>query len=384
MICICLISVLIFCSFAEKYKSMDVSDIVEDDEEAFLKGSGQVFSSRSQLIQRDISIFNDVGSELAKFGALQGAAQMSSQNEEQRKNSYLAAEPMSKDLPLNLSVGLQSPLCSKFYQLDQQDWEDGILWDNSPAISDNSVESCDTSGYDSGSSFIKETEKVIGLQNLHSKLAMELNEKHDNFLLQGSPLLESFDSGDSSGPGNIQFSESRCHPQLLRLESRLEVDQYNHADGRRENNAVELHQSDAVRCFRKLALQNRDLIEGSWLDDIIWEPHGANVKPKLILDLQDEQMLFEILDNRDSKHLRLHAGAMIMTRSLKPRVSPEQPGHGYQSGWQFNIANDRFYMNRKISQQLQSNSNKRTAYGIKVHHSAPAIKLQTMKLKLSK
>ncbi|KAK0584305.1 hypothetical protein LWI29_010917 [Acer saccharum] len=40
-------------------------------------------------------------------------------------------------------------------------------------------------------------------------------------------------------------------------------------------------------------------------------------------------------------------------------------------------------MNGKISQQLQSNSNKRIAHGIRVHHSAPALKLQTMKLKLS-
>ncbi|GAY32364.1 hypothetical protein CUMW_273580 [Citrus unshiu] len=41
-------------------------------------------------------------------------------------------------------------------------------------------------------------------------------------------------------------------------------------------------------------------------------------------------------------------------------------------------------MNGKISQHLQSNSNKRTAHGIRAHHFAPALKLQTMELKLSK
>ncbi|KAK3227193.1 hypothetical protein Dsin_007055 [Dipteronia sinensis] len=102
-------------------------------------------------------------------------------------------------------------------------------------------------------------------------------------------------------------------------------------------------------------------------------------KPKLILDLQDEQMLFEVLDNKDSKHLKLHAGAMIVIRSVEQDSagSFELPGRQHQSDWQFNIANDKF------SQQLQSNSNKCTAHGIRVHHSAPALKLQTMKLKLS-
>ncbi|KAJ6917258.1 hypothetical protein NC652_019585 [Populus alba x Populus x berolinensis] len=362
----------------EKYTSMDVSDIVEEDEEAFLKDSGQMLPSHLHVNQHDISIFSKDASELARFGSMHGAIQMSVQIEEQRKNSYLSAEPLNKD------VVWKSPLDSTFNPLDQHDWEERILWDNSPVISDNSVESCDPSGPELGSSFVIETEKVTSPPNLHSELPVELNENLDNcFWNRSYVLLESFGSGDYSEPGNLPLSESRCHPQLLRLESRLEEDSSNHVNDRRENNAVELHKSDALRRFSKLTLQNRDLMEGSWLDDIIWEPCEANIKPKLILDLQDEQMLFEILDHRDSKHLQLHAGAMIITRPLKQKVSHELLGCGNRSGWQFNIANDKFYMNRKNSQRLQSNSNKRTAYGIKIHHSAPAIKLQTMKLKLS-
>ncbi|KAI5582750.1 hypothetical protein BDE02_07G105500 [Populus trichocarpa] len=362
----------------EKYTSMDVSDIVEEDEEAFLKDSGQMLPSHLHVNQHDISIFSEDASELARFGSMHGAIQMSVQIEEQRRNSYLSAEPLNKD------VVWKSPLDSKFNPLDQHDWEERILWDNSPVISDNSVESCDQSGSELGSSFVIETEQVTSPPNLHSEHPVELNENLDNcFWNRSYVLLESFGSGDYSEPGNLPLLESRCHPQLLRLESRLEEDSSNHVNDRRENNAVELHKSDALRRFSKLTLQNRDLMEGSWLDDIIWEPCEANIKPKLILDLQDEQMLFEILDHRDSKHLQLHAGAMIITRPLKQKVSHELLGCGNRSGWQFNIANDKFYMNRKNSQRLQSNSNKRTAYGIKIHHSAPAIKLQTMKLKLS-
>ncbi|KAJ6371971.1 hypothetical protein OIU77_002312 [Salix suchowensis] len=330
--------------FKEKYTSMDVSDIVEADEEAFLKDSGQLFPSHLHLNQHDISILSEDAAELARFGTVHGAIKTSAQIEEQRKNSYLSAEPMNEEMEW------KSPVHSKFYPLDEHDWEERILWDNSPAISDNSVESFDLFGPDPGSSFIRESEQVTSPQNLHSELPVELNENFSNFLQnRSSVLLESFGSEDSSEPGNLPFSEIRFHPQLLRLESQMQVDSPSYVDDRRENNSAELHESDAVRRFSKLTLQNRDLMEGSW----------------------------------DSKHLQHHSGAMIITRPLKQRVSHELLCHENQSGWQFNIANDKFYMNRKISQQLQSNSSKRTAYGIKIHHSAPAIKLQTMKLKLS-
>ena len=74
-------------------------------------------------------------------------------------------------------------------------------------------------------------------------------------------------------------------------------------------------------------------MEGSWLDKIIWEElDQPTVKPKLIFDLQDDQMHFEVLDTKDGTHLCLHAGAMILTHSLKLSSgdSSELPGHGSQ------------------------------------------------------
>ncbi|GAV67130.1 ubiquitin domain-containing protein/Bromodomain domain-containing protein/TBP-binding domain-containing protein/DUF3591 domain-containing protein [Cephalotus follicularis] len=372
-----------YSTYRDKYNSTDVSHIVEEDEEAFLKGSGS-FWKPDYVIQHETSIPNVNGSEVIEFGVMHGDATLSAQHEERFKDSCLSAEPMKDDLMVDLSAGWRSPLCPGLLPLDQQDWEDRILWDNSPSTSNYSDESCEISEPDSDALLFRKTE--TGLQNLHLEHSAELDEKeHDGLQHSSSVILESFGSRNSSRTADIPFSESKCHPQLLRFETWLNEDNFNGADGAKENVSVEPRRNDSLRSFRTLTPQNRDMIEGSWLDNITWEPHKATAKPKLILDLQDEQMLFEILDNKDGKHLRLHAGAMIITRSVKPgsAESFERQGHKYKSGWQFNIANDKFYMNGKLSQRLQSNTNKRLTHGIRVHHSAPALKLQTMKLKLS-
>ncbi|KAK6266296.1 hypothetical protein QUC31_017133 [Theobroma cacao] len=363
----------------EKYKSMDASDLVEEDEEVFLKGTGQGFSfiGWENAIQQDSPEFTDEP-------LVQGGLAMSAHNEEHIKDSYSSPEPMKEDIVVNISTGWQSPSCPRFFALDQLDWEEQILWDNSPAISGDSLESPEISVSDLEASVARETIPQTG-QNILSEHSTKPYEKdHDSSLCSSSVFLEPFGSRNSSGSMDLSFMD-RFHPQLLRLESPLGVDSSNDGDHKREYVTIDTDKSDVVRCFNQLTLQNRDMMEGSWLDNIIWEPHSVIAKPKLILDLQDKQMLFEIFDNKESKHLQLHAGAMIITRPVKPSSlgSSEVSGHKYQPGWQFNIANDKFYVNRKVSQQLQSNSNKRMAHGVRVHHSAPALKLQTMKLKLS-
>ncbi|KAB2062452.1 hypothetical protein ES319_A10G153000v1 [Gossypium barbadense] len=362
----------------EKYKSMDASDLVEEDEEAFLKDAGQGFSfiGWENAIQQDRSEFTD-------DALVKGGLEISEHSEEHVKDSYSNPEAMKEGVVVNLSSGLQSPSRPRFFPLDQLDWEEQIVWDNSPARSGNSLESPEICVSDLEASVSRETIPEAG-QNLLSEQSTESYEKdHDSGLCHSSIVLESFDSKTSSGPMDLPFLESRFHPQLLRLGSQLRVDSLNDSDGKTDV-TMDPDKSDVMKCFRKLTLQNKDITEGSWLDNIIWEPHSVIAKPKLILDLQDEQMLFEILDNNESKHLQLHAGAMVIARSAKPSSrSSEVLDHKHQSGWQFNIANDKFYLNRKVSQQLQSNPNKRMAHGVRVHHSAPALKLQTMKLKLS-
>ncbi|KAK0585829.1 hypothetical protein LWI29_034578 [Acer saccharum] len=313
----------------DKYNIMDFSNLVEEDEEAYLKGSVKRFSSIQALeVQQDISFLSDDSSEFAKFGVVEDALPIS---DELRKDSCLSAEPMKEDLMVNLYVGWQLILSPKFFPLDQNDWEEKILWDNSSEVRDSSVESCEITEPEMDTDFIGETELESGQHNV---LSMNPDEKNHHNVMQNTPvLLDPFGSRNSSEHTDHVSRESKCHPQLLRLESRLDMDSLNIEDVRRDNVAAELCQSDAVKQFSILTLQNRDMMEGSWLDNIIWEPQEAVGKPKLILDLQDEQMLFEILDNKDSKHLQLHAGAMIVIRSVKPDSADsfELPSRQHQS-----------------------------------------------------
>ncbi|CAL1408619.1 unnamed protein product [Linum trigynum] len=354
----------------DNYGSMDVSDIVEDDEEAFLRGSNQTTLS----CPHDVSTCYDEELELSDG---EGAFQMSAPDNEPGKHIYLSGEPLSEYLTANLSAGWQSQFSSKFYPLDQYDWEDRILWDDSPVGSKSSLESYDMPMHDS------DADENAELKNLQPENSLQLDDK-GHYIPSHMPhvLLESFRSEESMETIS-SIAGGICHPQLLRLESRLGVDKVSDVDSKKGHYESELHQNDALTRFSELSLHNKDILEGSWLDDIIWEQPNPNAKSKLILDLRDDKMVFEIFDDKEGKNLQLHAGAMIISRSSKSRGCSELLHQGYQSCWQFNISNDKFYTNKKISQQLQSNASKRTAYGIKVHHSAPAIKLQTMKLKLS-
>ncbi|XP_044490103.1 transcription initiation factor TFIID subunit 1-like isoform X4 [Mangifera indica] len=369
----------------DKYSALDISNLVEEDEETYLKGStqGVSFIKQAHAVQHDASLHDNDVSESVKFGMVQDVTPLSGQLDERRKDSCISAEPMKEDLKLNLSAGWQSMLNPNCFPLDQHNWEDDILWDSSPAASENSFESCDITDFETalnGEPRLEPRQRM-----LHSDGSMKAEEDHSILLRNCHVLLESLGSGNFSNHTNNGFPGSKYHPQILRLESQLDLDNTNNGDHRRENISLEPCQTDAVKRFSELSLQNRDMMDGTWLDNIMWDPQDTVTKPKLILDLQDEQMLFEILDNKDSNDLQLHAGAMIVSQSVKSSSldSFELAGRKYQCDWKFNIANDKFYMNGKISQQLQTNSNKRIPHGIRVHHSAPALKLQTMKLKLS-
>lgn len=356
---------------------MDSSDMVEEDEETFLKGSGQCFSFLQY--EEDMSTFDE--------DEIEGVSTVPFQDNAFRRDTCITAEPMKKDSIGGLSVGRQSPSCPRFYPLDLQNWEDDIVWDDSPVGSDTSAESCEISGSGWESLGENETGSVTEAHNLQLESPVEPDEKnHEIWLHNSSVLLEPFGSRNLSGPSTVELIETRYHPQHLRLQSRFEVDNSNNSDATTEELVgKQLHHSDSVRHFSKLIPRNRDMLEGSWLDRIIWEPDTHVGKQKLIFDLQDEQMVFEILDNKDGKNLKLHAGSMIVSRPAKSSNgdSLEFPGHGGQLGWR-SVANDKHYSNRKTSQQMKSSSKRRIAQGIKIYHSQPALTLQTMKLKLSK
>nr|CAD1820053.1 unnamed protein product [Ananas comosus var. bracteatus] len=265
---------------------------------------------------------------------------------------------MKDDITTDMRVAQKSPFCPNFYPLDQEDWEDAIIWGNSPAASHGYSENCAVSELDVG---------------MHSEAEIECHE-------QGTSGAR-----ENVTSTNNQSFEKSYHPELLRLESPPERSKLYSSDPNNVNGATEVCKGDALKRFSKLSLLNKELLEGSWVDNIIWDSTDDIPKPKLILDLQDDQMLFEVLDEKHGEHLRSHAGAMVVPRTLRSSIEQRLDLHsqGMTSAGRFNISNDKYYSNRKTTQQAKTHAKKRAHLGIKVMHSVPALKLQTMKPKLS-
>ncbi|KAL9174486.1 hypothetical protein ABFS82_02G055100 [Erythranthe guttata] len=368
----------------EKYKSMDASDIVEEDEEKFMKTHCQDFSWMRPFHRKSDIFMSSFEGDSVKSGIVWESEKMSLGVDVNKKDSCGSAEPMKDDLSVSNFAEWSSSFSTKFYPLDQEDWDDRIVWNNSPSSTDNFVESCELSGPDSDTVPDKDMDTIAEVQTPVPEIQSEPHYKdRTSFLNRSSISVEPFGADRYSELTNLTTSENRSHPQLLRLES--QVDKQNTNSGGVNDVATEAKLcSDAIRRFSDLTLLNREVVEGSWLDNIVWEAHQSIVKPKLILDLQDEQMLFELSDAKDAKDLQLHAGAMIIARSFHPGGgdSVELHNHGIVPAGRFNISNDKFYSNRKSSQQ-RSHSKKRTVHGLKVLHSVPALKLQTVKAKLS-
>ncbi|KAL8107678.1 transcription initiation factor TFIID subunit 1-like [Apium graveolens] len=355
----------------DKYVLMGNADVGEDDE-TFLKGlcEGFTWKCGTRVKYEDLNMKEgELDKETIEFD--QHSGRVACQVVENRRDTCLSDEPMKEDVAIDLISEKGISVSPEYHLLEQQDWEDGIIWDNSPELSGRFVETLEISGPDSRALVVENLECNIEEPNVYQELLMESDEI-DNVKFQCSYPVSVEPFGSRNFSGSIS-SEREYHPQLLRLECRLETG----PDGKKDSiTSEDVGQRDAIRSYDKVTRLNKELLEGSWLDKVIWESYQSTTKPKIILDLQDEQMLFEILDNKDGKHLMRHAGAMIISRSVKFT-------DGNILGESFNIANDRFYSNSKSSQKLKSHSKKRTTHGVKVLHSIPGLKLQTMKEKLS-
>lgn len=367
----------------DKYKSMDISELVEDDEEVLLKSHGGIDThvKQADLIQLDVPFPIREGLQLVKAGTMGGIAPESREYTKLGRDSCIMGELLKQDLIDDNSSLRQSQLSMEVSPLDQHEWEHRILWEHSPEISGSGE------GFESGlqleGMLVEGTNSETEQESLNVMNSREQVQADNNMLVPYSAnLLESFGSRDSQST-NESTSKNRYHPQLLRLESQWDENHISENDEARVENIKRL-ENDALGRFSRLVLQEKDLGDEAWLDSVIWDSDKELSRSKLIFDLQDEQMVFEILDNEESKNLQLHAGAMIVSRSLNSKDESFQESCESNSGWQFNISNDKFYMNGKSSQQLQANTNKSGVHSLRVFHSAPAIKLQTMKNKLSK
>ncbi|GLJ36792.1 hypothetical protein SUGI_0742060 [Cryptomeria japonica] len=74
-----------------------------------------------------------------------------------------------------------------------------------------------------------------------------------------------------------------------------------------ESKAEEVTFGDIIKKLKKNSLQNSDFLDGSWVDKIVWEGGEDDPIAKLIFNLQDDQMFFEIMDAKEGRHLQTHA-----------------------------------------------------------------------------
>ncbi|XP_039844257.1 transcription initiation factor TFIID subunit 1-like isoform X2 [Panicum virgatum] len=326
----------------------NVADIAEEDEEIILRSAVQNFSTLNHIQMNEDSVESDSDESITDVTL-------------RLKDSCLSEQPMK-----DAHTVQRSPVCPDFYPLEHDDWENDIIWNNSPSNERQpcakiceSEESVDTHRDDQGNDY----GQVSRCWDVQSKS-------------NGSPVIEEpFGCTEMPAPANYN-SPGNNYPPLTNDDN---------IDHIRPNNLDEAVKINTMLRLNNLSLLNRELLEGSWLDNIIWDPSEGTPKPKLIFDLKDDHMLFEILDEKNADHLRSHASAMIVSQSIKAST-PTVENFDNQAKTlsdRFNISNDKFYSNRKTPQQAKSHTKKRALMGIKVVHSAPAHKLQTMKPVLS-
>ncbi|OEL16968.1 Transcription initiation factor TFIID subunit 1 [Dichanthelium oligosanthes] len=267
----------------------------------------------------------------------------------------------------------QSQACPDFYALEYDDWENYIVWDNSPAIESQPClkgrvmyeESMDTHTEDCA----KDYDHPTGCCDVKSKI-------------RGSPvIIEPFGFTEMPAAANYHAPEDS-----YRSLTKETTQDNNNLDYTEPNSIARTLETETMQHLNDLYSLNRELLEGSWWDNIIWDPSEDTLKPKLIFDLQDDHMLFEILDEKKVDLIHSHAPAVsVVSQSAQSSASSMDcfDNQSISLSDRFNISNDEFYSNWKLLHQAKCLTKKGASMGIKMVHSAPAQKLQTMKLKLS-
>ncbi|KAH9321851.1 hypothetical protein KI387_016490, partial [Taxus chinensis] len=374
----------------DQVRGLENADVLEEDEELYLKGSysrhnggksvnliQQGYQEKTYDLMEDITHGNRKSICTSPWDEVdwQGA-----------KHSSRWAQPMKDNVTADIFEGRFEPFLSpNFYSLDQQEWEAGILWDSPSAFKSSKLHEEDEAlmelhdEEDIGISAEKVTNES---ECLESEVQTAIERNHSNYLLGCPIFVESFDQKASVEDKNSPTSRRVWHPQMLRLEllSKLDKTQDLVAEAQKVGEATF---GEIIKKLKKVSLQNTDLLDGSWVDRIVWEDSKDVPIAKLIFNLQDDQMLFEIVDAKEGRHLRNHAAAMLISPTSKTG-EPGELANQAASIARFNISNDKYYSIRKTSQQQQkSHTKKRAFHGYKIVHSLPAMRLQTMKPKLS-
>ncbi|CAA7391083.1 unnamed protein product [Spirodela intermedia] len=292
-------------SIKAKFGNLGGTDTVEDDEEDFLKTAFHV-----PVIGRDLSLEKE--DHVDKQGG--------------DEDSCLPGQPMKEEAVVDEAARWWEDGGPGFYLVDQRNWEDEIVWESPPSTS-HGYGSCVISEHETDA----EAGEMANSQHLVQGFRMKPEEDHHLVSCADSkevPLI----LREDCGPTELQASEEmRIGQETAEVKTMKGVEKL-----------AEWH-------TRKLSLQNMDFLDGSWLDQIVWDPTDHIPKPKLVL-------LPQFLGHSDRRGLPTD---------------------------RFNLSNDEFYSDLTVGLQPRSRPKRRADYLPKVIHSIPALKLQTMKPRLT-
>jgi transcription initiation factor TFIID subunit 1 len=384
----------------EKHERVEVDeDGLEEDEETAFKVASQ----------HPGGVWNNVRSETQEIGGGSIATEQDGcalEDEsvprphedwlsKHKKYLVVPAEPMKREMDLwaaDIANWKRQFPSSNFDHLHQQEWETNILWGpvdvtetcrifNDGQHKNNLAPHKQLDSKSSSKSVQEKTSGTTGLEVI-SIAEMDVNMQLDSHWLRPFSV-ECIGQPTVSGAEHIELQRKSRHPQMLRLESQCFASNEQYQEG-----------TDILSDRGSLTLEakekNAELAAGDWFEHVLWGngkyyPSSSPWRPKVIFDLTDRQMVFEISDTKEGHGLRLHAAAVVLAPPEKESSleGGDVSNNAAVSSTRFNISNDKFYTNKKTHQQQKSNAKKRAVHGIKVMHSLPAIKLQTMKPKLS-
>ncbi|KAG0629769.1 hypothetical protein M758_1G128800 [Ceratodon purpureus] len=375
----------------KRYRPEEDLEAMEEDEEFVLMRCSQqpVLTADSSKAERDLESWSSsdesqVWSGIEEDGTEKTTLPRTRYNRiKQRKPEFTSAEPMKEKIDIyemDIAESRSRIPEANFDLIHQVEWEDGILWDTSrrDEFISGDPASCQLVEVDSESelSHLSEID--------HERLSTD---KHVAGLIdypdwQRPCVIEPLQQTSSVSGDEKEVSapaKMLRHPQILRLETRSF-----------DKQTVEEARAELLKRISNMTLsvkeKNQELARGDWLSSISWgEPEPCLPRSKVIFDFMDPQMVFETSEAKIGQSLCLHAAAVVLTPGGKEGASDVAEGtfNASLSLTRFNISNDKYYTNKKTHQQQKSNAKKRAIHGVKVMHSLPAIKLQSMKPKLS-
>nr|XP_024393704.1 transcription initiation factor TFIID subunit 1-like isoform X3 [Physcomitrium patens] len=361
-------------------------EAMEDDEEAVLKRCSQqiLLAAESSSAEGDFESASsledsDVGSG-PEEDSYQTAFVLSHNRRnrtKQKKFVFTPAEPMKVDADLyedDIAESRRLIPDANFDLIYLEEWEDNIIWDSLDATRRPRCHLVEVDS-ESEESRVSETDhQPPATKQCHEELS-DCSDCQRPYIVE--PLCQISSNVEDDGL-TIPAKTSR-HPQMLRLET-LSL--------RKEPEDEE--RAELLKHISNLTLEvkekNQELSRGDWLGNICWGDLEPGLpRSKVIFDLMDPQMVFETTESKDGKSICLHAAAVLLTPRGKEGASDGAEGTANASLplTRFNISCDKYYTNKKTHQQQKSNAKKRAIHGVKVMHSLPAIKLQSMKPKLS-